>query len=106
MWILPWQFEGKEAVLEQHMTPAFCQIASIYTYGFSQSSSVFPCQYHSTVGSTFPKIKKIVLSLIYSPLHSSGDGQEARKIGRSPVRPQSHPYNQNTEYTRMIHHEI
>jgi hypothetical protein len=25
---------------------------------FSPSSSLFPCQYHSTVGSTFPKIKK------------------------------------------------
>jgi hypothetical protein len=26
--------------------------------GLSPSSSVFPCQYHSTVNSTFPKIKK------------------------------------------------
>jgi hypothetical protein len=34
---------------------------------FSPSPSVFPCQYHSTVGSTFPKIKKkIVPSLIHS----------------------------------------
>jgi hypothetical protein len=26
--------------------------------GFSPSSSIFPCQYHSTVGFTFQKIKK------------------------------------------------
>jgi hypothetical protein len=64
--------------------------------GFSPRSSVFPCQYHSTVGSTFPKIKKS--SFIHSPLYSSssGDGQKARKSGRSPVRRQSHPHNQNT----------
>jgi hypothetical protein len=39
-------------------------------------------------------------SFIHSPLHSSssGDGQKARKSGRSPVRRVSHPYNQNTEY--------
>jgi hypothetical protein len=39
----------------------------------------FPCQHHSAMGSTFPIIKKIVLSFI--PLHSSssGDGQKARK---------------------------
>jgi hypothetical protein len=63
--------------------------------GFSPSPSVFPCQYHSTVGSTFPKIQKNS-SFIHSPLHSSpsGDGR-ACKSGRSPVRRQSHPYNQN-----------
>jgi hypothetical protein len=39
----------------------------------------------------FRKLKK------NSPLHSSSswDGQKARKSGRSPVRRQSHPYNQN-----------
>jgi hypothetical protein len=38
--------------------------------GFSLSSSVFPCQYHSTVGSTFPKIKKkIIHSFIHSFTH-------------------------------------
>jgi hypothetical protein len=55
-------------------------------------------QYHFTVGSTFPKIKKKkFLSFIHSPLHSSssGDGQKARKSGSSPVRHQSHPHNQN-----------
>jgi hypothetical protein len=62
--------------------------------GFSPSSSVFPCQYHSTVGSTFPKIKKKNSSFVHSS--SSGDGQKARKSGRSPVRRQSHPHNQNT----------
>jgi hypothetical protein len=64
--------------------------------GFSPSSLVFPCQYHSTVGSTFPKIKKNS-SFIHSRLHSSSsrDGQKALKSGRSPVRRQSHPHNQN-----------
>jgi hypothetical protein len=48
--------------------------------------------------SLFRKFKKIFLSFIHSPLHSSssGDGQKARKSGRSPVRRQSHPHNQNT----------
>jgi hypothetical protein len=65
----------------------------------------FPCQYQSTVGSTFPKIKK---KIIYSPLHSSssGDGQKARKSGSSPVRrqshPPSHPHNQNTTRTWRV----
>jgi hypothetical protein len=34
--------------------------------GFSPSPSVFPCQYNSTVGSTFPKIKKKNSSFISS----------------------------------------
>jgi hypothetical protein len=29
----------------------------------------FPCQYHSTVGSTFPKIKKKISSFIYSLIY-------------------------------------
>jgi hypothetical protein len=43
----------------------------------------------------FRKLKK--KTFIHSPLHSSssGDGQKARKSGRSPVRRQSHPHNQN-----------
>jgi hypothetical protein len=54
------------------------------------SSSVFPCQYHSTVGSNFPKI---VLSFIrpFTHPHPGTDGQKARKSGRSPVRRESHP---------------
>jgi hypothetical protein len=36
--------------------------------GFSSHSSVFPCQYHSTVGSTFAKIKKNS-SFIHSFIH-------------------------------------
>jgi hypothetical protein len=56
--------------------------------GFSPTSSVFPCQCHFTVGSTFQKIRKKKGSFIHSLLHlsSSGDGQKARKSGRSPVR--------------------
>jgi hypothetical protein len=52
----------------------------------------------------FRKLKKHI-SFIHSPLHSSssGDGQKARKSGRSPVRRQSHPHNQNTEpLTRFV----
>jgi hypothetical protein len=37
---------------------------------FPPSPSVFPCQYHSTVGSIFPKIKKKVLSFTHSFTHS------------------------------------
>jgi hypothetical protein len=46
----------------------------------------------------FRKLKKFIHSFIHSPLHSSssGDGQKARKSGRSPVRRQSHPHKQNT----------
>jgi hypothetical protein len=42
--------------------------------------------------------KKFIHSFIHSPLHSSSseDGQKARKSGRSSVRRQSHPHNQNT----------
>jgi hypothetical protein len=39
--------------------------------GFSPSPSVFLCRYHSTVGTTLMKIKKIVLPFI----HSSRDEQ-------------------------------
>jgi hypothetical protein len=40
---------------------------------------------------------KEIHSFIHSPLHSSssGAGLKARKSGRSPVRRQSHPHNQN-----------
>jgi hypothetical protein len=46
----------------------------------------------------FRKLKKIVLLFTHSPLHSSssGDGQKARKSGRSSVGRQSHAHNQNT----------
>jgi hypothetical protein len=49
--------------------------------GFFSESFSFPCQYFSTVGSAFPKIKKIVLStfinslFIHSFIHSPGDEQ-------------------------------
>jgi hypothetical protein len=50
---------------------------------------------------------KILRSFIHSPFHSSssGDGQKSRKSGRSPVRRQSHPHNQNTRkrYTYLCH---
>jgi hypothetical protein len=51
----------------------------------------FPCQCHSTVGSTFPKIKK---SCFIHP--HPGTDKKAHESGRSPVRRQSHPHNQNT----------
>jgi hypothetical protein len=47
------------------------------------------------------KLKKYS-NFIHSPLHSSssGDGQNARKGGRSPVRRQTHLHNQNTRRLR------
>jgi hypothetical protein len=66
--------------------------------GFSLSSSVFPCQYHSTMGtmsSTFPKIQKNSFILTSS---SSGDEQKAHKRGRSPARRQYHSHYQNIEH--------
>jgi hypothetical protein len=44
-----------------------------------------------SIGSTFPKIK--IKYFVHSS--SSGDEKKARKSGRSPVRRQSHPHNQN-----------
>jgi hypothetical protein len=80
--------------------------------GFSQSSSVLPCRYHSTMCSTFhnvlhiPTTPKEFIHYFHSFIHSfisSGDGQQSRKSGRSPVRRQSHPHNQNTRTFESLH---
>jgi hypothetical protein len=43
-----------------------------------------PCQYHSAVGSTFPKIKKIVLSLIH--FTHSHPGTDTRPVKAAAVQ--------------------
>jgi hypothetical protein len=72
-----------DSVTWQILTAAARVRAQVYPVGFvvdkvalgqvfSQSPSVFHCQYHSTVDYTFPKIKKkyLIHSFIHSFTHS------------------------------------
>jgi hypothetical protein len=53
---------------------------------FLQALRFFSCQYHSTVGSTFPKIKKIVISFIHFPFTHPHPGTDKRPIKESAVQ--------------------
>jgi hypothetical protein len=63
--------------------------------GFFSEFFDFPLSISSHHGLHFSRNSKKYF--FHSPLHSSssGDGQKVRKSGRSPVRRQSHPHNQN-----------
>jgi hypothetical protein len=56
------------AWIRAQVNPVGFVVDKVAGTGFSPISSVFPCQYHSTEGSTFPKDKKNS-SFIHSHLH-------------------------------------
>jgi hypothetical protein len=74
------------AWVRAQVNPVGFVVHKVARAGFSLSFSVFPCQYHSTVGSTFPKLKKkIVLSFIH-PFTHPHPGMDQRPIKAAAVQ--------------------